>query len=207
MYDHNQPGKSGSTAIAPVTPAEAALLWEPAERKVSQPARLHGITDLEQVGVGRISDVPQVVTGAKNDWVILPAALDPLYTRGKLAAPQEARARVDQLLQAGVHFDYVAIAHEVPAGSYARVKTTAQLEELLAPPLPGSLSVLATISGCVIEGSLRVVHFVTRLRVFFDPLPLLDTHYDPAIFGAIVHAPPARVGAPALFFHLCSWKY
>jgi hypothetical protein len=139
MHERNQPARVSSTALVPVSPDEAALLWEPAERKVRQPALRHGITDLAPIGLGRIASQPQVVTGDGCDWVILPAALDPLYTQGKLAAPKAARARVDALLRAGLHFDYVAIAHEIPPGSFAWVKTSAQLQELLSPPTPRSL--------------------------------------------------------------------
>src|ERR671915_2474139 len=90
------PGE-GSHDIVPVSRAEASLLWAPAERKVRQPAQLHGITDLAQMGFSRISDRPQVVTGEETDWLILPADLDPLYQQRKLAATPAVSARVTEL--------------------------------------------------------------------------------------------------------------
>jgi hypothetical protein len=198
---------AGSQGIVKVSPEEAALLWVPAERKVITPATAHGITDLQRVGLGRISDRPQVVTDADTDWLVLPEDLDPLYKAGKLAASKEARARVAELLRAGVHFDYLAIAHEIPPGSFQRVRTNAQLQELLAPPTPRSLSVLATITGCIIDAAWSVGTFMSRRKVFVDPLPILSPQYDPALFGAVVAHPPARVGAAALFYLIAQWKY
>jgi hypothetical protein len=205
--DLNHPANGGRRALTPVTPEEASLLWEPAEHKVDQPALRHGITDLAPIGLGRIASQPQVVTRADIDWLILPEDLDPLYQEGKLAAPKEARARVDVLLRAGVQFDYLAIAHEVPTGSFARIRTSAQLQELLSPPTPRSLSVLATITGCIIEAAWSVGTFMSRRKVFVEPMPLLAPQYDPALFGAVVTNPPARVGAAALFYLIARWKY
>jgi hypothetical protein len=208
MNADNHPARAGRTALPPVSREEAILLREPAERKVSQPAREHGITDLQKMGLGRISDVPQVVTRDGQDWVVLPADRDPLYTQGKLAAPKAARIRVDALLNAGLHFDYLAIGHEVPAGSFQWVKTPYQLEELLAPPMPRSLTVLATIAGGFIYGISSVVSFFTR-RFAFSPeaMPSLAPHRDPILFGAVVATPPAQIGDAALFFLLARWKY
>jgi len=197
---------AGSQGIVKISPEEVALLRVPAERKVDQPALRHGITGLAPIGLGRIASQPQVVTGVGRDWLVLPEDLDPLYQAGKLAAPKEARARVDELLGAGVHFDYLAIAHEIPPGSFQWVKTTAQLEELLVPATPRSLSVLATITGCVIGGIIGMATFMRR-RMIFDPEPILVPRVDPALFGAIVASPPGRVGDAALFYLICRWTY
>jgi hypothetical protein len=201
------PGE-GSHDIVPVSWAEASLLWAPTERKVRQPAQLHGITDLAQMGFSRISDRPQVVTGEETDWLILPADLDPLYQQRKLAATPAVSARVTELLNAGIRFDALAIAHEVPAGSYARVRTSAQLQELVSPPTPRSLSVLATITGCPLDGIGQVLDFIINRKVFIpDPFGILPPSSDPMLFGAVVATPPAQVGDAALYFLIARWDY
>jgi hypothetical protein len=199
---------AGSTDIIPVSRAEAALLWAPAERKVRQPAQLHGITDLAQMGFSRIADRPQVVTGEETDWLILPADLDPLYLQRKLAATPAVRARVTELLNAGIQFDALAIAHEVPVGSYAKVRTIEDLLKLIAPPTPRSLSILATITGCLLDGVGCVLDFIFNRKIFIpDPFGILPPSSDPVLFGAVVATPPAKVGDAALYFLIARWTY
>jgi hypothetical protein len=208
MHQNNHLAKAGSTALTPVSPEEASLLWAPAERKVRQPAQLAGITDLVQMGFSRIADRPQVVAGAETDWIVLPADLDPLYQHGKLPAPDAVRARVAALLNAGIQFDALAVAHEVPAGAFARVRTSSALQELLSPPTPRSLSVLATITGCLLGGIGQVLHFIFNRKVFIpDPFGILPPTSDPMLFGAVVATPPAKIGDAALYFLIASWKY
>jgi hypothetical protein len=208
MNEDNHLAKAGSTALTPVSPEEASLLWAPAERKVRQPAQLHGITDLVQMGFSRISDKPQVVTGEETDWLIFPADRDPLYEKRKLAATPAVRARVTELLNAGIQFDALAIAHEVPVGSYARVRTIDDLQKLIAPPTPRSLSVLATITGCLLDGIGEVLDFIINRKVFIpDPFGILPPTSDPMLFGAVVATPPAKVGDAALYFLIARWDY
>ena len=160
------------------------------------------------MGFSRISDRPQVVTGEETDWLILPADLDPLYQQRKLAATPAVSARVTELLNAGIRFDALAIAHEVPAGSYARVRTSAQLQELVSPPTPRSLSVLATITGCPLDGIGQVLDFIINRKVFIpDPFGILPPSSDPMLFGAVVATPPAQVGDAALYFLIARWDY
>jgi hypothetical protein len=208
MNEDNFLAKAGSTDIIPVSRAEATALRAQAERKVHQPAQQHGITDLVQMGFSRIADRPQVVAGAETDWIVLPADLDPLYQQGKLPAPDAVRARVAALLNAGIQFDALAVAHEVPAGAFARVRTGAALQELLLPPTPRSLSVLATITGCLFAAAWSVGHFLSGRMVFSDEsLSSLAPSSDPMLFGAVVADPPARVGDAALYFLIAQWDY
>jgi hypothetical protein len=208
MNSDNHLARAGSTALTPVSPEEASLLWAPAERKVRQPAQLHGITDLAQMGFSRISDRPQVVTGEESEWLIFPADRDPLYQQRKLAAKPAVSARVTELLSAGIHFDALAIAHEVPVGSYARVRTTDDLQKLIAPPTPRSLKILATITGCLLDGIGCVLNFILNRKIFIlDPFGILPPTSDPMLFGAVVATPPARVGNAALYFLIARWDY
>jgi hypothetical protein len=191
------PGE-GSHDIVPVSPAEAIPVQVQAETKVLRPAAEHRLKDLQPVGFGRISRTPQVVTGTASDWLILPGDLDPLFQQGQLAAPRNVRAHIREFLNAGVWFDSIAIAHEVPPGAVGKVKHIDDLKQLLAPPMPKSLPVLSNTIGSLIDGAWRIEEVIANF---------LRKSVDPVIFGAVVANPPATDGAAAMFFIITRWDY
>jgi hypothetical protein len=155
MNEENYLTRAGSTDIVTVSREEATLLRAHAETKVIRPALAHGFTNLTPLGLSRIASTPRVVTRKDSDWLILPAAHDPLYQQGQLAAPPEVRARLRELLTAGVWFDALFIAHQVPSGELAKVKKSEDLQRLLEPPMPKSLPVLSNAIGSLIVGAWR----------------------------------------------------
>jgi hypothetical protein len=105
---------------------------------------------------------------------------------------------IADLLNAGVRFDTISIAHQIPKGALADVQTSEDLERLLAPPLPKSLPVLANIIASITAGA-------AHLRDMGDTL--MTDAVDPMIFGAVVAHPPAKDGDPALVFLITKWDY
>jgi hypothetical protein len=201
-----------------LTQQETTRLRAQAATKVLIPAGNHGLRDLDPIGFGYIASTPQVVSGDTSDWLIFPAVTDPLYQQGQLAAPSHVRARIRELRDAGVFFDALTIAHEVPAGAAATVTDGRELQRLLAPPTPKSLPVLAATVGMVFTGIGRVgkhavrmqdrsARSLERLVVTLDNLKRLPRSLDPMIFGAVVVTPPATVGDAALYFLIASWDY
>jgi hypothetical protein len=198
MYADNHLAKAGSTDIIPVSRAEAIPVQVQAETKVLRPAAEHRFKDLQPVGFGRISRVPQVVSRTASDWLILPGDLDPLYQQGQLAAPRNVRARIREFLNAGVWFDSIAIAHEVPPGAVGKVKHIDDLLQLLEPPMPKSLPVLSNVIGSLVDGVGRAEALVEQF---------LRKAADPVILGAVVANPPAKDGDAAYFFLVARWDY
>jgi hypothetical protein len=206
--EKNQLARASSTTRKALTQNEKTQLLAQAATKVLNPAVKHGFTDLQPVGFSRIASTPQLVTGETSDWLILPATADPLYQQGRLAAPPRVRAHIRELRDAGVFFDALTIAHEVPAGSVAQVKDFAELQRLLEPQTPKSLSVLTHGVGMFFAGIGRVGKRAAQLRQ--QPsrsLVSLRVSLDPMLFGAVVVTPPATVGDAALYFLIDSWDY
>jgi hypothetical protein len=198
MQTTNHLPREERTARDVVSPDEAAELQARAASKVLRPARKHGFTDMQLIGLGRIASTPQVVAGEKSDWVILPTALDPLFQQAQLAAPPKARARIRELVNAGVWFDAVAIAHQVPPGTLACVKNSEELQQVLEPPMPKSLTVLSAVVN-----SLAARSSFAGKRI----VQVLARSLDPMIIGAVVATPSATAGDAALFFLVTSWDY
>lgn len=208
MAEKNPLARARSTTRKALSQKETTQLWAQAATNVLIPAVKHGFTDLQPVGFSRIAGTPQVVTGTASDWLILPATADPLYQQGQLAAPPRVRAHIRELRDAGVFFDALTIAHEVPAGAAAQVKDFAELQRLLGPQTPKSLSVLTDAVGMFFTGVGRVGKRAAQLRYQSSrSLERLTVSLDPMIFGAVVVTPPATIGNAALYFLIASWDY
>jgi hypothetical protein len=178
-----------------------------------------------------------VVTGGdSSDWIILPANKDPLYQQGQLAAPKEVREPLMDMLNAGVWFDSISIAHQVPKGALAEVRTREDLQRLIEPPTPRSLTVLSTFLETLIRGAtsaslkgaetsskmlgqgvkqggeglgLAVLGIALAGATVVRALADIPARaaVDPIIFGAVVAKPPAKDGDTGLFFMVAQWDY
>jgi hypothetical protein len=80
-----------------------------------------------------------VYPGPKSDWAIMNLPDDPFYSQhnGRLYAPRAVVTDVKKFHDAGLNFDGVFIAHEIPKGSVRRGEDVPF--ELIAPP-PTTLS-------------------------------------------------------------------
>lgn len=59
------------------------------------------------------------IPGQQRDWLILPARKDPtLTTHGVFPAPKGPRTTLARVAAAGIDFDAILIAHDVPRGVY-----------------------------------------------------------------------------------------
>ena len=206
--------REATADILEVSREEADLLRANAEVKVKRPARENGFMEIQPIGFSRIFSTPRVVTRADSDWVILPADQDPLYQQGQLAAKPEVRERIRDMLNAGVRVDYIAIAHQVQKGALAKVRSREELQSLIEPPMPKSLTVLSQLIRAATLASLKgakttssgIALAGSALVAALAALPA-KAAVDPIIFGAVVAKPPAKDGDAALFFMVARWDY
>lgn len=88
---------------------------------------------LLHLGFGTFPNAPRTFRGANTDWVVMDAADDPATKAyGELVVPTMISDRIDRIAAAGIDFDGLVIAHEVPKNQigddgYAPF-------EVLAPP-------------------------------------------------------------------------
>ena len=86
-------------------------------------------------------------SNSKTDWVLMNILHDPFFreitgapnlgqnTSGTLYAPENVIASISDTVNAGIDFDSIFIAHEVPRGSVS-AKDSLDLETLIPPPPP-----------------------------------------------------------------------
>ncbi len=67
---------------------------------------------LEFLGVEALFDVPRLYGEGASPWVLCPAAADPLVRAG-LPIPAAQRRQLDRIVNAGMDFPHLYLAHEV----------------------------------------------------------------------------------------------
>lgn len=88
------------------------------------------------LGYAPVQSRSRVFHGDGCDWVMMSLREDPLYYASgrKLVTPKPVHDELRRIVRAGINFDAMFIAHEVPAGS---VKDGQAIPlELIAPPPP-----------------------------------------------------------------------
>jgi hypothetical protein len=158
---------------------------------------------LVPIGVAPLSDGPTLfaVPGSKWDWLVLRLEDDPLFKRGELAIPPRQRSVLCSLDKAGVTFDELLIAHEVPRGS---LKSGSDL------PKPDVEEVLLEVSAAPVrrlEGLVKAMALCTKA---ITALPLVVVAAvadaaDPVLIGAITKGGMRNPGVLAAYFEVIRW--
>ena len=153
-----------------------------------------------------------------TDWVMMNLSQDPLFQAQdqKLYAPAQARQDLLNLAAAGLVFDAIFIAHEIPQGS-ALPDGQVPLAALM-PPLPHqtaqNLAFLdrsqqgfwhGIAKGTALTFVAPVQAAVHVLGAAADSLSN-SFRYDPVIFG-VQFDPDTQDQTPALWYHLTDWHW
>jgi hypothetical protein len=141
----------------------------------------------------------RVVEAASTDWIILPSGDDPLVKLNSLHAPRRAKRVLTKLADSKAPVAALYIAHEVPTGAAARLKTRRVEDELRTDP--------AEKNRLLAERLESVGHAVTGLLAppFLALGALANAGLDPAVFAAITASGTAQLGELAAFFLIVSW--
>lgn len=103
------------------------------------------ISDEKKIPISFLGYAPlfsgtRVYKGIGCDWIMMYLGEDPLYNfhKNKLYAPLSVLSDIHNIVNSGLKFDAVFVAHEIPEGS---IKTGDKVPiELIAPPPPGSVN-------------------------------------------------------------------
>ncbi|MBO3752165.1 hypothetical protein J5X84_39405 [Streptosporangiaceae bacterium NEAU-GS5] len=180
---------------------------------------------IEVVGISATFDEPRAYAGETSDWVMAPAEDDPHLASGAWPIPGDQRRRLEQLVAAGVRFDRLYIAHEVPRGRIELPLAPAELStgtevvairpgQVLAPevarqavgpvpvPVPTAALALAERLGQIADLPWRVV---AGARDMVNAAIAVRNDFDPMVLGVITARRTAPTPALGAFCVLAQW--
>jgi len=217
-YRKRRPGRPGHQPSRTAGP----WCWTAAARKWVQRAREAGVP-IHYVGIAQLFAEDRAYFGPQTDWV-----MGPVNDPGD-SVPRDIRAALLRLVEAGIEFPMIYMAHEVPKGRLAIPVTTGvpvpqvvrvdhRAAEAAVGPVPPSAgtTVLADRLG---RSSQRL------LRVFASAVPIVGAivaapvvlagaavtaigalALDPIVFG-VIPTGPAVPGQPAAWYILARWDW
>lgn len=172
------------------------------------------------IGTGPVFAGTRLYPGADSDWVLLNLTEDPLfYSSGeRLVMPGTVIEDLTEVLAAGIDFDAVFIAHELPKDNLKPGQPVPL--ELIAPPPPPAMSrrlnrlnrmnqmvwnSLAAAAGTALEATTAVV---TAAGTVAATSIMLLASYDPILFGIYLDKEHSVNGHPiGLWYYLSHWTW
>jgi len=199
------------------------LVLDRRSTKVVQRAREAGVP-IDYVGIAQLFAEDRAYAGPQTDWVISPVT-DP----SDAVIPRAERAALLRLVDAGIEFPMIYIAHEVPKGRLAIPVTSGEpvsrvitvdhhaAEAAVGPvPPPAAVTVLADRLGHSSQRLLRVLASAIPIvgAIVAAPVVLAGAAIaavgalalDPIVFGVIPAGPPVP-GQPAAWYVLARWDW
>ena len=155
------------------------------------------------------SDTLVLALDGRAPWIFGPAELDPLRPSGSTVIPRPARSRLKRITASGVHFQRVAIAHELDSdGPVQRLipalRTGPQFcSEEVARRLVGEVPAHPWLARVVQTLDSGVNSAAGAART---PAYLVSKVLDQIIFG-IVSPTPVRHGDLCLWYPLVAWRW
>ena len=199
-------------------PAELAYRYQQTEL-VSDACNL----PIQYMGITPVFDDPRLYSGRESDWVMMNLAEDPLFLDDGpgLVMPAPVIADINRVLEAGVDFDALFIAHEIPRGSLQSGEAVPL--DLVAPPPPAGVSERLNRLNRVIEnvwdGARTTAGFTAKataataagvavagIAVARGALAL--TALDPILFGVFLDRKHTVRGQPlGLWYYVSHWTW
>jgi hypothetical protein len=129
--------------------------------------RSWGLDNIRPVGnPSPLLERPIVIPGPRTDFVMFPAALDPLFVQGAFPIPKRNQAELHKALSV---FDFPAIyiVHEIPKGSWK-----GDIMPYIVPPPPQATVRLSESLGRVASGLLEIPKLPLTLGRYAGPVIL-----------------------------------
>jgi hypothetical protein len=208
---------------------QLVALRDESERVVALAGRA-GV-ELECLGVQPLFAETRLYTGPDRSWVLAPAGDDPLVRRRELAIPRPELRALARLLEAGLDFPAVYLAHEVPTtrlagadlarrtaalqpGGFASLDLHASQRLVDPVPVPPRTARVARRLGAgagallkVLGLGVPVVGTVAGATVSAGSAAMRALALDPMVLGAWTLDRRADPGAPAAWFVLARWLW
>lgn len=216
--------------LAPTNGASQALTAR--ARAVLARAEATGVA-IRFLGYQLLFDDVRAYAGVQHDWVLAPAADDPLIRRGELAIPKAELRALRRMLDVGLDCQAVYLAHEIPKGRLVLPSRPQALEPTVAysiDPAVGELIVdsvpvplrtatiarhLGTTAGALLTllAAARPIGRTARWAAHavgsagLGGTAAAVRGLDPVVFGAWTAGARPDPGVPAAFFELVRFTY
>ena len=221
---HNALQEPGSqTVSAPAAWDRRTQVLDRRSTKVILRAREVGVP-IDYLGIAPLFAEDRAYSGPHTDWVISPVN-DP----GDAVIPRTERAALLRLVDAGIEFPMIYIAHEVPKGRLVIPATTGEpvapvvtvdhtaAEAAIGPvPPPAAAIRLADRLGHSSQRLLRILASAIPIAGAIVAAPVVlagaavaaigALALDPIVFGVIPAGPPVP-GQPAAWYILARWDW
>jgi hypothetical protein len=220
-HDVQEPGSQ--TAGAPAAYSHRTLILDRRSIKVVERAREAGVP-ISYQGIAPLFEEWRAYAGPRTDWVI-----GSVHDPGGAVIPRAERAALLRLVDAGLEFPMIYVAHEVPKGRLAipasgtepvsQVVTVdpAAAEAAVGPvPPPAAATVLADRLGHSSRRLLRVLATALPVAGAIAAAPIVlagaavtavgALALDPIVFGVIPAGQPVP-GQPAAWYILARWDW
>ena len=191
-----------------------------AHTKIEVAAAKHRLP-VQLLGYATLFDGTKLYPGAKTDWVMMNLSQDPMfYSNGnRLTLPEAAAKDVKRTVAAGINFDAIYIAHEIPAGQVWPGQPV-PLELIAPPPSPQatrrlqameqrSIGLWDTVQSCLArmarigKGAANTLASASMTAM---ALPLLAL--DPILFGIHFDDSWHFAGQPmAMWYYITHWRW
>ena len=208
---------------------QLVALRDASERVVALAGRA-GV-ELECLGVQPLFTETRLYPGPERSWVLAPAGDDPLVRRRELAIPKPELRALARLLEAGLDFPAVYLAHEVPTtrlagvdlappirtlqpGGFASLDLHASQRLVDPVPVPPRTARVARRLGTGAGALLKVLGLGVPVAGAFagatvsaGSAAMRALALDPMVLGAWTLDRRADPGAPAAWFALARWLW
>jgi hypothetical protein len=216
---------AGAPSSGPMAPyARRADVLDRRSVKVVDRARSAGVP-IRYLGITPLFDEPRAYAGPDSDWVI-----SPVLSLDEAVVPRAERAALVRLVEAGIEFPMVYIAHEVPKGRLAipvqdsgpaapavNVDQAAAAAAVGPVPLPRSATDLSDRLGRSSECLLHALAMAVPIAAGIVAAPFVlagaaaaaavsAIALDPIVFG-VIPAGRQTPGQPAAWYVLAQWDW
>ncbi len=173
---------------------------------------------LSFLGYAPVFPAPHVYPGLDCDWVVMSITIDPAFREWgrKFHFPALIKEQVERILQAGIEFDAIFIAHEIPQGLLESGKPVAR-ELVLPSPDPRVLRRLEFLEGIVtswwnfVKGVAAAIVGMAATTV--ETIAATNrvhrpTYRDPVLLGVQFDATCQVGGQPlGMWYYLAHWHW
>lgn len=165
--------------------------------------------EVPMLGVAPLFDEVRLITRTRPNWALYNLSHDPLYKTGKFPLPARDLRRLKHLYYAGIQFDAMYVAHELPL-DFQPGQDNLEMS-LFVPAPPVFATHLAEHLG---HAANRIVS--ACLALTGKPFAILASAgasaaavlRDPILMGVVI--PPGTnpdPGVPAVWFLLAAWRW
>lgn len=158
---------------------------------------------------------PKIFRGQRSDWAMMNLTDDPTFVDGRMIVPRVVARDIRKTLKAGIDFDAIYVAHEIPTNS-VQLGQKVPLDLIMPPPPQRLLRRIAWIER-IVAGWWSGIWSTTRgvlagaamgVAVATFPLSVAFASADPILFGVNFASDYIYGSDPiGMWYYLTHWDW